>query len=296
MEINTQRQGKVTHISQLLPEQLRVPVPFDLVDLTEQERKDACELAIHEAKVKKHATLESDRKKRLAEEKRNDSKTPWSPAEVFQLAKWRATQIIRARTGNPACEFEPTVNQKPVITALALYFAEAEEFESLDPKLYNSTKLQFSLHKGIWLWGNPGVGKSLIMEIFNRNKRICYDMLECPKVCYSYVKHGDEVLDSLIDVRRAVAPDASTFFQSIKGVCYNDLGTEPMPVSHYKNPLNVMEYIMLQTYERKVPYWQRYVTTNLTFDQVKETYGVRVLDRIRECYNILELKGESHRK
>lgn len=273
-----------------------MPVPFELVDLTEQEIKDATELAVHEARVKKHATLESDRKKRLADERRNDSKVPWSPAEVFQLAKWRATQIIRARTGNPAIEFEPTPDQKPIITAMSLYFAEAEEFESLDPKQYNSTKLQFSLHKGIWLWGNPGVGKSLIMEIFNRNKRLCYDILECPKICYRYVKHGDDVLNSLINVCETVAPDASTFFQPIKGICYNDLGTENTSSSHYKNPLNVMEYILLQSYERKIPYWHRYVTTNLTFDQVKETYGVRVLDRIKECFNILELKGESLRK
>lgn len=273
-----------------------MPVPFELVDLTEQERKDATELAIKEARVRKHAILESDRKKRLAEERLNDATRPWSPAEVFKLAKWRATQIIRARTGNPAIEFEPTTEQKVITTALSLYFAEAEEFEDLNPKFYNTTNFQFSLHKGIWLWGNPGVGKSLIMEIFNRNKRLCYDILECPKICYRYVKHGDDVLNGLINVCQTIAPDASTFFQPIKGICYNDLGTENTSSSHYANPLNVMEYILLQSYERKIPYWQRYVTTNLTFDQVKQTYGVRVLDRIKECFNILELKGESLRK
>lgn len=286
----------MVHIGQLLPEQLKVPVPFDLVDLTEQEREQAIELALQEAKVKKHARLEDDRKKRLAEERRNDARRPWAPAELYQLVKWRGTQILRARTGNPTIEFEPAEAQKNAIAALTFYFTNSPEFEEMSPGLLNGTGLPLSLNKGIWLWGNPGVGKSLIMEIFNRNKRICYDVLEVPKIVYQYTKHGDDAISHLQVVINTVAPDASIFFQDIKGVCYNDLGTENMKGTHYGNSINVMEHILLQTYERKVPYWQRFITTNLTLDQVKEAYSVRVWDRIKECFNIIEIKGESLRK
>jgi DNA replication protein DnaC len=296
MQTTSQRAGKVLHISQLLPEQLREPVPFDLVELTEEEEKQAIELAIEEAKVKKHARLEDERKKRLAEERRNDARVPWAPGELYQLVRWRATQIIRSRTGDPKAEFEPAPIQKDVVLAMTLYFTGTEEFEKLNPILFNSTKLPFSLNKGLWLWGNPGVGKTLLMEIFNRNKRICYDVVECAKIAYRYVKEGDDAIGYLTSEIKTTAPDASTFFQPIKGICYNDLGTENLKANHYGNPLNVMEFIFLQTYEKKVPYWQRFVTTNLTFDQVKEAYGVRMLDRIKECFNILEIKGSSLRK
>lgn len=296
MEIKTARQGKIVSIGELLPEQLQVPVPFDIVDLTDQERAEAIELGLQQARLKKHNSLESQRKAKLAEQKRNDFKRPFAPDELYKLAKWRATQMIRFRTGNPAIEFEPVAFQLPIITALSLYFSGAEEFERLNRKDYNDSKLDFSLHKGIWLWGNPGVGKSLMMEMFNRNKRLCYDLMECSKICYQYVKYGDDVLKNLITECESIAPDAGTFYQPTKGICYNDLGTEPPASKHYGNSLNVMEYIILQTYERKVPYWQRHVTTNLTFNQVSEIYGVRVLDRIKECFNILEVRGESLRK
>lgn len=252
--------------------------------------------AIREALKTKWNRLETDRRFKLSQDRKNEASRPWTAGELYQLAKWRATQMIRSRSGKPDIEFEPVEYQKPIITALGLYFSNSPEFEQLKTNLYNSNKLPFSLNKGIWLWGNPGVGKTLMMEMFNRNKRLCYDLVQCPKIAYQYVKHGDQVFENMISQCEVIAPDASTFFQQVKGFCYNDLGTENMSANHYGNPINVMEYIMLQSYERKLPYWHRHVTTNLTMEQVKECYGVRVLDRIKECYNILEVRGESLRK
>lgn len=249
-----------------------------------------------EAMVKKHARLEDERKKRLAEETRNNfAQKINNPNELYFLARWRATQILRARTGDPTIEFEPTEFQKPVVTALSLYFTNSPEFETLDTKAYNTLPYEFSLNKGLWMWGNPGVGKSLLMEIFNRNIRLCYEMIQCAKLAYEYIKNGDEVLERFMRITPAIAA-ADNFGQKIKGVCYNDLGTEKLEAKHYGNPINVMQDIILQTYENKVPYWQRYVTTNLTFEQVKESYTVRVTDRIKECFNVINVNGESLRK
>ncbi len=295
MQATSQRLGKVVHISQLLPEELQQPVPLDRVALTKEEEEEIIELALEEARVRKHARLENERKRILAEEKLNDYKRRWSPNELWGVVKYRGTQIVRVRTGDQNAIFEPKDFQKPIITALSLYFTEAEEFEQLDSSLYNQTGRPFSLNKGIWLWGNPGVGKTLMMEIFNRNKRLCYDMIEVPKLCHNYVKSGDEVFGDIIRERTITAPDASTFFQTTRGICFNDLGTENPDSKHYGNPLNVMEYIVLQSYENKIPYYSRHVTTNLTFEQVKKMYGERFFDRVKECFNILEVDGKSLR-
>lgn len=269
-----------------------MPVRFDDVELTEEET----EIALSEARVKKHLILENERKLRLAEQKRKDYLNDVSkPNGLYSLARWRATQAIRMRTGDPAIEFEPVNFQKPVITALSLYFTNSPEFELLDPSEYNSQDAQFSLNKGIWMWGNPGTGKTLMMEMFNRNARVCYEVIHCPKLAYEYTKYGDEAIDRYGRILPAVA-SASNFSQKFMGVCYNDLGVETIPSKHYGNPINVIENLVLQAYENKVPYWHRFVTTNLPFDQVKQFYGIRFLDRVKECFNIIEVRGQSLRK
>lgn len=262
-----------------------------MVDLTDDEK----ELAIAEAMVKKHARLEQDRKKRLAEEKRKDISLAWTPNELYQYARFRASLFIQHETGIAGAQFEPTEFQKNIITALALYFSEAKEFEKLKPKEFNSTGLPFSLQKGIWLWGNPGVGKTLMMEMFSINKRQSFRVVQCPKIVFGYVKYGDEHVTHYCHVD-AEAPGASNFFQDKIGYCYNDLGTENTQAKYFGNTINVMEQIFLNTYENRVPFFHRHVTTNLTFDQVKDLYGVRVTDRIKQCFNVFEIKGDSLRR
>lgn len=292
MEIKTERQGKITHIGQLLPEMLSQPVPFEMVELTKEET----ELAIKEAMVKKHARLEDQRRAALVEARRNDHMKPWTPNELYLFAKNRATQLLRYETGDPSIEFSPKEFQKDIIAALCLYFTESQEFNDLDPKKYNNTGLEFSLQKGLWLWGNPGVGKTLLMNIFSRNKRQCYQVVQCPKIVSGYVKYGDDHIERYSKIIPVEGSSFDNFFQKTMGICYNDLGIETLQAKHYGTAVNVMETIFLDTYERKVPFFHRHVTTNLTFDQVKEKYGVRITDRIKQCFNVIEIKGESIRR
>lgn len=261
------------------------------VQLTQEE----IDIALNDAKKKKQSQLESQRKKKLAELKQNDLRRPWSPGELYDYARMRATQIIRFETGDQTKVFEPEVFQRDAIAALVWYFTNNYEFEKLNTGVYNSTGLEFSLQKGIWLWGNPGVGKTLLMQMFSRNRNLCYQVVQCPKIVFGYVKYGD---DHISQYGRVIyqTEDALSFYQGVQGVCYNDLGIETSPAKHYGTPVNVMETIFLDTYENKVPFSQRHVTTNLTFDQIKETYGVRFLDRIKQCFNIIEIKGKSLRK
>lgn len=290
MEINDQRQGKTVQIGQLLPEQLQDPVVLDDVELDENEIKNA----IYQARLRKLDRLEDERKRKLAEAKANDMRKPWSPNGLYKYCAGRATQMLRTQRGDLSV-FEPTEFQKPAITALSLYFSEHEEFEHLDHSEYNSTGLPFDLDKGIWLWGNPGVGKTLIMEMFNRNQRICYDVVQCPKIVFGYMKSGEDHILNYSRVQQ-VSKDPLSFYKPYKGICYNDLGVETTPAKYYGTPVNVMESIFMDTYEKKVPFWQRFVTTNLTLEQIKETYGVRFQDRVKQSFNIIDIKGESLRK
>jgi DNA replication protein DnaC len=39
-----------------------------------------------------------------------------------------------------------------------------------------------------------------------------------------------------------------------------------------------------------------HITTNLTFQQIKESYGGRFYDRMKEMFNVISLTGKSLRK
>lgn len=269
-----------------------MPVPFDIVDLTSAE----IEVALLQAKVEKHKRLENDRRKHLALKHYTQLTKPWLANELYEHARLRATILIRAEKNDPAAIFEPMDFQEDAIKALSFYFSNSEGFEKLDTKLYNSNQdLPFNLNKGIWLWSNPGQGKTLMMQMFAINKRQCYQVMQCPKIVSGFVQFGEQHISGY-SKEIIVTPQPANFYQGKQGICYNDLGTERTSASHYTNSINVMETIMLDSYEQRVPFSQRHVTTNLTFDQVKEMYGVRVTDRIKQCFNIIEINGKSLRK
>jgi DNA replication protein DnaC len=289
--MDTQRQNKITHIGQLLPEMLKEPVPFEMIDLTDLEK----EQALKDALVKKYASIERQRKELGELEKQNDWKRQWAPNDLYDFARERATDIVRGETGNPNIIFEPKDFQKDALLALTLYFSDSEEFEKLDVKKYNTLSYPFSLQKGLWLWGNPGVGKTLLMKMFSKNKSLCFRVVECPKIVSGYVKSGEEHISHYSRIIKSDVKAYSNFFQEEEGVCYNDLCIESLQAKHYGTGINVMEQILLDTYEAKVPFFHRHVTTNLIFDQVKEKYGVRITDRVKQCFNVIEIKGESVR-
>lgn len=274
-----------------MPKELQNPVSFDDVQLTSAE----VDAAIEEAKKKKQGELEFLRQKKIAAVFENDQRRPWTINELYAYARVRATQILRLETGDQSIVFEPKPEQEKVILALSLYFTNSPGFEKLNESDYNNNGLKFSLNKGIWLWGNPGVGKTLMMQMFSRNRRLCYSVVQCPKIVFGYSKGGDEHIAPYGKIIPE-SEDGLSFYQNQRGICYNDLGVETSPAKHYGTPINVMETIFLDAYENKVPFWQRHVTTNLTVDQLKEKYGIRFTDRVKQCFNIIDVKGESLRK
>lgn len=240
--------------------------------------------------------MEDDRRKHLARLSHNESVRPWLANELYDHARLRATIILRTEQNNPSAIFEPYEFQQDALQALSLYFSNSPAFEMLDTKLYNDNPdLPFKLNKGIWLWSNPGQGKTLMMQMFSINKRQCYQVMQCPKIVSGFIQFGEPHI-SAYSKEIITTPQPANFYQSRSGICYNDLGTERISASNYTNTINVMETIMLDTYEQRVPFSQRHVTTNLTFEQVKEMYGVRIMDRIKQCFNIIQMTGQSIRK
>lgn len=153
----------------------------------------------------------------------------------------------------------------------------------------NDVDFSGDLKKGICLYGDVGTGKSITMEVFSAftyetpNKFKIYDIKE---IAREVQIQGIEVLK-----------------EYTKGnCCYDDVGFE-RNVQHYGSKYDVFEEIVNIMYDK----FQKtgrvfHMTTNLGITEdfghgtINEKYNRRVVDRLREMFNFIELNGESKRK
>ena len=129
--------------------------------------------------------------------------------------------------------------------------------------------------KGILLMGKPGVGKTTIMQ------RIVRPFYSTNKIATHYMLKG---IEGFVNAQGNLMFDTS---------CIDDLGTEIIP-SHYGNKLDLIPYLLQVAYEQGRHFG--FYTTNLSYDELKERYGARVIDRLQEkCYFFI-LEDEPFRK
>lgn len=146
------------------------------------------------------------------------------------------------------------------------------------------------LHKGLWLCGNNGTGKTTLLQIV---KRFCpiagkLDMNGNPygfritnalEVCSRYEQKGDQGIETYIREPRQA---------------FDELGAESIPSGYFGCAKNVMQHILLGRYDRRFGGFT-HVATNLDFPDVMGFYGPRVYDRIKEMFNFILLKGTTFR-
>lgn len=73
----------------------------------------------------------------------------------------------------------------------------------------------------------------------------------------------------------------------------DDLGQEPENINAYGNIAHPVRDILLHRYENNRI---TIITTNLTPQDIKERYGERVADRMREMMQVITFNGQSYRK
>ncbi|MPR36581.1 ATPase [Salmonirosea aquatica] len=169
---------------------------------------------------------------------------------------------------------------------LCLYFTSDPRFEQAG----------FKLRKGIMLTGPRGCGKTWLMELCSFNPKGPYSVHVCQNIVDEFLAK-DNAMSTLGKYSSNRPVDAPSHWgHSIAGRFFDDLGDESRAVS-YGNERNVMEDILMERY-RSVPHHTTHVTSNLTLDQLTEFYGGRLVDRLREMFNIIEFPptAQSRRK
>ncbi len=170
---------------------------------------------------------------------------------------------------------------KKIILTLLPYFIKLPTFNE-----HKLIKNQASLDKGILLYGDLGVGKSMLFEILHdmgkclfelNNRDFWFPKISTGSFVYQYMNSFKDNFSTFnLDAYR-------------RGNLYiDDLGFE-------KKAFNNHEVIGELLFERYRNNALTFVTTNLSPKEISERYGARIGDRLAEMFNIIKWEGESFR-
>jgi DNA replication protein DnaC len=253
------------------------------IKLTKQELQEI----IIEAKRKKELQLQEQvRRKREEENRKKYTQTEWDVNELNSFMEYRMNNWFLPDV------FELDEANQCIYEMLLYYFSNDQQFV---PYALSIGVKNPSLDKGIMLCGNPGVGKSWMMELFSRNRRQCYKVLSVKMISDLYEKDGAEGVAGFEEVPRNPVNDVQVFYQPFMGFCFDDMGTDDEK-RRYGNRRNVIGDIIENRYHKSRMGIVLHATTNLPSAALLDFYGARVHSRLRGCMNFIELSGEDRRK
>ena len=203
--------------------------------------------------------------------------------QAWQTAAVRLTELL----DEEGKTFQVDEENQRVCQLLAWYFGNDERFET---DVWESEKPR-SLRKGLLLYGNIGCGKTRLMEAFNANTRQSYLMVSCRRVVDDFTSQGTSIIDRLSGLVSVGQPHRY-YDQRQLGICFDDLGTESEG-AHFKSTRNVLAEILQNRYEKPEVRFMTHVTTNLTPAELKQAYGPRVHDRMRDMFNVISFPKDA---
>ncbi|NLO71984.1 MAG: ATP-binding protein [Porphyromonadaceae bacterium] len=136
------------------------------------------------------------------------------------------------------------------------------------------------LYKGIMIRGSVGVGKTLIMQATTATLQHMGS-----KAVFTHISDLNELY-------RQEDREAIENLKHINVLAIDDVGMYAPIVNVYGNIINPFDDIIDFRYRQNKA---TMITTNLTAEQIKEMFGLRTLDRLREMCNDYTLTGKSMR-
>lgn len=252
------------------------------IELTEDEAIEATILA---KQKKKKAIEEANRQATIEENRRKLTQTQWDFVQTKNFMLYRAQQLFEGK-------FLLDNNNSVVFDMLCYYFSNDEKFVTYAQEM---NVFYPSLNKGLFLVGNFGVGKTWLMKLFAKNQRQVFFLRSAKELANFYEKEGEENFYQFLEPFKNPTNDSSLFYHKESGLCIDDLGTEDLKV-HYGNRKNVIGDLLETRYSKGNMGLMLHATSNLTIDNLEQFYGGRVLSRLKEQVNLIELKGTDRRK
>jgi hypothetical protein len=171
-------------------------------------------------------------------------------------------------------------NNEKIIKILSMYF-------SGDRRV---VEYGYSLDKGILLIGGVGCGKTQLMSLCRTNPNTSYTQHDCTDISTEYQQEGPSVIDYYTENTKNTKPEHA-FGQEFFGRFFDDLGAESN-AKNFGTERNVMAEI-IQRRDKLHPHYLTHFTSNLTMDELEQSYGIRTADRLRGMCNVIEFPSSA---
>ena len=154
---------------------------------------------------------------------------------------------------------------------------------------FGASALDGGSNRGLFLRGDVGIGKTFGLQLLAA--KFGWKFVTAREVEGFYRTQPDYT--AWVDYCRA-----ADFFGRGKTLVIDDLGTENEDFMQYGQRANPLAELLEKRYDLSFlrDHVRTVVTSNLTDQQIKERYGFRVFDRMREMFAVVTVKGESLRK
>lgn len=170
-------------------------------------------------------------------------------------------------------------DNREVVKMMCYYFTNDKRFEDAG----------YSLSKGLLLQGGVGVGKSKIMTLLQQNQKQSFRVISCIDVANMWInqtkqdqENGNVLARLFANTHSALG--ANPYGHRQIGYCFDDLGTEELRALNFGTAKNTMEEVLWKRHANGL-FTTTHITTNLSAEELKESYGHRIYDRMREMFN-----------
>jgi len=207
-----------------------------------------------------------DRRKKEREEefqKEQELQSEWTAKRIFSLMRWTAKNEY---------EKDLIVNEqtKGLITAICFFLSADVRFE---------TELGYSFNKGLLVRGVSGLGKTFLFQCVEKNELN-------PILILSMIDIADDVRTN---------GEYEIILGRNKMIYLDDVGSEEPTVNHYGTRINYFKNFIELCYLKNKTFGKLIISTNNSFAEIETKYGFRVRSRIKDMFNIVDVKGEDMR-
>ena len=188
-------------------------------------------------------------------------------------------------------DYQVDDHNRKVLQFLTYYFNGCKLAEQVFPSE------NYKIHKNILLIGEPGTGKTMIMQIFADYLRITENENRFQNISMTQLMNYYKINGHIDRYTFNELADPKAYEGSPFNVCLNDLGLMTEAQKSFGTTLTqVTDEFLFARYEIYQQYNKRYhITSNLTVKDLKGRFEDRLIDRFKS-FNIIELRGESRRK